>query len=525
MKLNFKKKLFAGLFLTMFVPLTATAQNVLINAENFPDENFRDYLKGRFGNDYITADQIEKYGYYIDVTTKNISSLQGIELFTTLKELRCGSNQLTELDMSKNTELEYLYCGNNQLTKLDVSKNTKLKYLYCPNNQLTELDVSKNTELLDLYCSNNQLKELDVSKNTKLQELSCGVNQLKELDVSKNTDLTYLSCRVNQLTELDASKKTYLTKLDCDDNQLTALDLSNNPKLADIICRNNQLRYLTLDGCDFTTLYCYGNKINGEFAYHAFAGIDYENNAGTTRTIYFKDGEDDENSLPIGTFYSKMFLWRNGNPYTGSDPQPTVSVSVGEDGVATYCPIAPVYFFNAKNIAAYRAIIIEDNTVKLSRVYDYVSRGEGVLLRSLNGGAATEDLSFTTSNYNRTNSFVGVADNGIRKDAIVPEKEEDSNITNFVLSTKNGVVGFYKAKPEGTRVAVGKAYLPVENYDETAAEAGLRIVFDDDATAIDNVEAQQETEDDAIYTLSGVRVTNPTQKGIYIRNGKKVIIK
>ena len=429
MRLNFTKKLFAGLFLTMFVPLTATAQErIWINATNFPDENFRDYLKNlTYGQDGIlTADEIEKIKS-IYVYRQNISSLKGIEFFT---------------------------------------------------------------------------------------------------------NLTTLSCYANKLTELDVSKKTELKELDCEYNQLTALDLSNTPQLASIICRNNQLRYLTLDGCDFTTLYCYNNKINEEFVYYAFAGISYSNNAGTTRTIYFKYGADDENSYPnktfnYGTINTTMFQWYDNGwkDYSGSGRQiPTVSVSVGEDGIATYCPIAPVNFGNAKNIAAYRASI-EDNTVKLTRVTGYVRKGEGVLLRSLNGGAATENLPLVTSNLGGyKNSFVGVVDNGIRKEVIVPEKEEDSNVTNFVLSKKNGVIGFYKAKPEGTKVALGKAYLPVENYDETAAEAGLRIVFDD-ATAIDNVEVQQETEDDAIYTLSGVRVTNPTQKGIYIRNGKKVIIK
>ena len=61
-----------------------------------------------------------------------------------------------------------LSCFNNQLTSLDVSKNTNLGTLSCSHNQLTSLDVSKNTNLGTLYCFNNQLTELDVSKNTNL---------------------------------------------------------------------------------------------------------------------------------------------------------------------------------------------------------------------------------------------------------------------------------------------------------------------------------------------------------------------
>ena len=45
-------------------------------------------------------------------------------------------NQLTSLDLSKNTELTMLYCNGNQLTSLDLSKNTALKHLYCYKNKI-----------------------------------------------------------------------------------------------------------------------------------------------------------------------------------------------------------------------------------------------------------------------------------------------------------------------------------------------------------------------------------------------------
>ncbi len=50
--------------------------------------------------------------------------------------------------------------------------------LYCRNNQLTALDVSRNTALTDLNCDWNQIKSLNVSKNTTLWALSCAGNQL-----------------------------------------------------------------------------------------------------------------------------------------------------------------------------------------------------------------------------------------------------------------------------------------------------------------------------------------------------------
>ena len=71
-----------------------------------------------------------------------------------------------------------LACAENQLTVLDVSKNTALTELWCADNKPAALDVSKNTALTDLYCDGNQLTALDVSKNTDLTSLWCGENQL-----------------------------------------------------------------------------------------------------------------------------------------------------------------------------------------------------------------------------------------------------------------------------------------------------------------------------------------------------------
>ena len=184
---------------------------------------------------------------------------------TALTTLLCSDNQLTALDVSKNTALTALYCFKNQLTALDVSKNTALKTLGCSDNQLTTLDVSKNTALTELKCYGNQLTALDVSQNTALTKLDCYNNQLTTLDVSKNTKLTYLVCWSNQLTALDVSKNTALTSLGCDYNQLTALDVSKNTALIELYCSNNKLT--TLDVSQNTSLIwfsCSGNQIKGE---------------------------------------------------------------------------------------------------------------------------------------------------------------------------------------------------------------------------------------------------------------------
>ena len=186
---------------TFDIDLTAHAAegDVAINETNFPDEAFRNYVDENFdttNDDTLDAAEIAMVTS-IAVYDMGISDLKGVEYFTALTDLYCGSNQLTSLDVSKNTALTKLHCESNQLTSLDVTNNTALTNLDCHSNQLTSLDVSKNMALTDLYCYSNQLTSLDVSKNTALTDLYCQSNQLTSLDVTNNTALINLYCESN----------------------------------------------------------------------------------------------------------------------------------------------------------------------------------------------------------------------------------------------------------------------------------------------------------------------------------------
>ena len=205
---------------TAALPAAETG-SIPINSTHFPDDHFIAYVELGCDKDGDgTLSQAELDGVTeLYVAYANIKDLTGIELFPNLDKLDCK---------------------NNNLTRLDVSKNTKLTKLYCEFNQLTGLDLSKNTALTELNCQVNQLTSLDLSKNTALTKLDCALNPLTSLDVSNNTALTYLDCNYNQLTGLDLSKNTALTKLGCHDNQLTSLDLSKNTALDTLDCSGNK---------------------------------------------------------------------------------------------------------------------------------------------------------------------------------------------------------------------------------------------------------------------------------------------
>lgn len=218
-----------------------------INEDNFPDPNFRDYIKTykASGRDVLTVEQ-QKNVTTIEINNKGVSDLKGIEAFPNLTELDCGNNSIQKLDLRQNPMLRKLICNTNQLTQLDLSENPDIYYLNCSDNQLEQLDVSHLKDLVLLNCSNNDLAQLDVKNSIFLVTLNCSANQLTELDadVKHKTRLVSVECQNNQLTTLILGQNKLLKKLNCAHNQLTQLNLDNMSALEELNCFDNQLTVL-----------------------------------------------------------------------------------------------------------------------------------------------------------------------------------------------------------------------------------------------------------------------------------------
>ena len=236
-----------------------------INEDNFPDPNFRNYIKTykAGGRDVLTVEEQRKVET-IEVEGKNISSLRGIEAFPNLTELKCGNNSIQKLDLRQNPKLKTLKCNKNQLTQLDLSKNPDIDYLNCSENQLEQLDVSHLKDLVMLNCSHNDLEQLDVRNSKFLETLYCSWNRLTELDadVAHKSRLVSVECQNNQLTSLILGQNKLLKKLNCAHNQLTQLNLNNMISLKDLNCFNNQLTVLDVsDSPKLTTLWLGDNHL------------------------------------------------------------------------------------------------------------------------------------------------------------------------------------------------------------------------------------------------------------------------
>ena len=172
------------------VSTQAEEDAVAIDATNFPDGAFRQYVADNFDKDKDGAlNQTERNAVKeIRIIGSGCTSLQGLKYFSQLTDLLCGNNNLTELDVSENPELVRLICYNNSLTSLNLNKNTKLRSLNCNNNKLTVLDLRENKSLWWLRCKNNCLTSLDLRNNPPIRDLQVGSQRYQIL---ANDDRTY----------------------------------------------------------------------------------------------------------------------------------------------------------------------------------------------------------------------------------------------------------------------------------------------------------------------------------------------
>lgn len=292
-----------------------------INEKNFPDANFRKYIKGNIagGRDVLTVEERSKVKI-ININKKDISDLKGIEAFPNLTELDCGNNSIQKLDLRQNPMLITLKCNKNQLTQLDLSKNPDIDYLNCSENQLEQLDVS-HLKLEYLYCSHNDLEQLDVKNSKWLRELDCSKNELTvlDVDVTHKPNLVRVECQNNQLTSLILGENKMLRKLNCANNQLTQLNLNNMISLTELNCANNQLTVLDVSSSpNLTTLWLKNNQLtslnldnnpNLNFTYTDFYNSDFNNVYTVTLN---PDRTFDLSTLPGDFDINRVTEWVNG---------------------------------------------------------------------------------------------------------------------------------------------------------------------------------------------------------------------
>ena len=162
-----------------------------------------------------------------------------------------------------------------------------------------------------------------------------------------------------------------------------------------------------------------------------------------------------------------------------------------------------------EGVTAYAAVA-SGTTVTLHEI-DVIPASAGVIVGG-EAGTYIFEMSSMASSYTGENHMVAVSE-----DKVIPVTEDDK--TNYIFTKKGDVLGFYKSSGSGT-ITKGKAYLSAP----TTSGAKMLTIGFNDATGIESIsELGDKNSESEVYDLQGRKVKNPT-KGLYIVNGKKVII-
>lgn len=195
---------------------------------------------------------------------------------------------------------------------------------------------------------------------------------------------------------------------------------------------------------------------------------------------------------------------------SGDDGEELLIVSTN-DGYVTYCSE------NGLDLSNFEAYIIsqyDGDIVYLSRIQN-APANTGLIIRA---EAGSYDIPITADRGYVTNMLKGVN----TETTIEPT---EGSLTNFLLAKGSNGVGFYRVKEAG-KLAAHKAYLqlPTSLLENGAKYFQLR--FDDGTTGLSGVMVSDDEETMPYYDLQGRRFDNkPLMRGIYVRNGKKMVVK
>ena len=217
------------------------------------------------------------------------------------------------------------------------------------------------------------------------------------------------------------------------------------------------------------------------------------------------------------TRYVRIYFLKDYNGTTGSNIgvgpitiTKTETVSIPSSGYGTYCS-AHALDFSATDIEAYTAAYsYESGKVVLTKIGDgIVPANTGVVLYGTPSSEQAVPVTVTDKTTLEGNEMVGVT-------AQTTVNWTSDSKCNYILQQGK----FFKAT--GAAIRANRAYLHTTYDVSTSGAPELDLAFGDETTGIQNIE--RTVNDNQYYTLDGRRVAEPT-KGLYIVNGKKVVIK
>ncbi len=187
-------------------------------------------------------------------------------------------------------------------------------------------------------------------------------------------------------------------------------------------------------------------------------------------------------------------------------------ITIPSCGWATFCSASALDYTEVDGLTAHTATFnTSAGTVSLHSLSSAVPANTGVVLQGDEG----------TYHVPVAGSASAPSNNDLLGTTSALTTTSDYNYYALALDDSETSVGF-KLVNTGVTIPACKAYYKYASAN--GAATFFSIDSEDSTTAIDAVETAGGQDDTPIYDLQGRLVQNPT-KGIYIKNGKKIIIK
>lgn len=300
------------------------------------------------------------------------------------------------------------------------------------------------------------------------------------------------------VTEAD---KVYDGKMQFESNQWTTIELT---------------KPFDYDGVSNLALIVYDKNVKedsyGDYrAFRTFKGND-------NQTLYFRSDREDPTIRPTST--GNRSKEKNQLRIRMAD-----KITMNGLGIMSYASDNVLDFSNVGELTAhyassFAATANNAGVLTMTQV-ETTPAGEGLMLK----GTANETF-YVPALFNLTpEALTGNSLKGLTKITEVETTEGDK--TNFILSQQKGVIAWY---PLAAKYALKahSAYLQLLTNDVFTGE-GTRAIsmdFEDGVTTGFIQIATDDVEDGDWYGIDGVKFNQkPTQRGVYINNGRKVIVK
>lgn len=192
--------------------------------------------------------------------------------------------------------------------------------------------------------------------------------------------------------------------------------------------------------------------------------------------------------------------------------EPTATVSLNKYGLATYCSQYPMDFSSTQGYTAWRVTgVSNEGVVSLEKITEAIKGGQGVLLYNKNAdGVNTSEV---TVNFADGDTEYSEAQN----------KFFGTTAPTYVDNEEYlGLSGNKFVKVNAGTIPAGKALLPVSVLPAGARE--LTFQFEDDGQTTGISDQFTVNGEKSVYDLQGRKVEKTT-KGLYIVNGRKVVVK